>query len=87
LPFPNLTPQRLFNFWHMQLVLLGVAVAVWGMFWLLLWKADPTTVFLFTFIIGNCTSLVVFLADPHITKQEFQANDSLAGIRRSTYSA
>ncbi len=35
-PFPELTPLPVFNFWKMQLVLLGVAVALWGMFWLLL---------------------------------------------------
>ncbi len=69
-PFPKLTPLPVFNFWQMQLVLLGVAVALWGMFWLLQGITNPTPVFLFTFIIGNCTSLAVLLATPLITEQK-----------------
>lgn len=70
-PFTKLRPLLAFNFWQVQLVLLGVAVAVWGILWLLLGEANPTQGFLSTFIIGNCASLSVFLATPIITKQKF----------------
>ena len=69
-PFPKLTPQVAYGFWQVQLLLLSVAVAIWGIFWLLLGIADPTEEFLFTFIIGNCASLSVFLATPILTKQK-----------------
>jgi len=67
-PFPKLTPLPVFDFWKMQLVLLGVAVALWGMFWLLQGNVNPIPVFLSTFIIGNCASLAVVLATPIITE-------------------
>jgi hypothetical protein len=66
--FPKPKPLPVFNFWQMQLVLLGVALAVWGMFWLLRGNANPIPVFLFAFIIGNCASLTVVLATPIITE-------------------
>jgi sigma-B regulation protein RsbU (phosphoserine phosphatase) len=69
-PFPKLRPLLAFNFWQVQLVLLGVAVAVWGIVWLLLGDANPTQDFLSTFIIGNCAALSVFLATPIVTKQK-----------------
>jgi hypothetical protein len=53
-----------------QLVLLGVAVAIWGIVWLLLGDANPAQEFLSTFIIGNCAALSVFLATPIVTKQK-----------------
>jgi sigma-B regulation protein RsbU (phosphoserine phosphatase) len=67
-PFPKLKPLPAFDFWRMQLVLLGVAVAVWGMFWLLRGDVNPVPVFLFAFIVGNCASLSVNLATPIITE-------------------
>jgi len=67
-PFPKLKPLPVFDFWQMQFVLLGVAVAVWGMFWLLRGSANPIPIFLFAFIIGNCASLSVILATPIITE-------------------
>jgi sigma-B regulation protein RsbU (phosphoserine phosphatase) len=66
-PFPKSTPRPVFDFWKMQLVLLGVAGAAWGMFWLLRGNANPTPVLLFTFIVGNCVSLAVVRATPIIT--------------------
>ena len=45
-PFPKLKPLPVFDFWQTQLVLLGVAVAVCGMFWLLRGNANPIPVFL-----------------------------------------
>jgi sigma-B regulation protein RsbU (phosphoserine phosphatase) len=67
-PFPKLRPLPVFDFWQTQLVLLGAAVAVWGMFWLLRGNANPIPVFIFAFIIGNCASLSVVLATPIITE-------------------
>jgi len=67
-PFPKLKPQPVFDYWQLQLVLLGVAVAIWGMFWLMQGSANPIPVFLSTFIIGNCVSLPVVLATPIITE-------------------
>ncbi len=67
-PFPKLTPLPVFDFWRMQLVLLYVAVALWGMLWLLQGITNPIPVFLFSFIIGNCTSLAVLLATPIIAE-------------------
>ena len=66
-PFPKLTPVM--GFWQLQLFLLGVALAVSGMYWLLLGNTNPTSQFLFTFIIGNLTWLVVTLSAPVLLKQ------------------
>ena len=60
-----------FNFWQTQLLLLGVAITTSGLYWLLQGNTNPTPQFLFTFIIGNCTALAVFLAAPVFTKQKF----------------
>ena len=68
-PFPKLRSLLAFNFWQVHLVLLGVAVAVWGIVWLLLGHANPTQEFLSTFIIGNCAAPSVFLAPPIVTNQ------------------
>jgi len=61
-PFPKLTP--LMGFWQLQLFLLGVALAISGMYWLLRGNTNPTQLFLFTFIIGNLTWLAVTLSAP-----------------------
>jgi sigma-B regulation protein RsbU (phosphoserine phosphatase) len=66
--FPKLKPQPVFDYWQLQLVLLGVAVAIWGLFWLLQGSANPIPIVLSTFIIGNCVSLPVVLATPVITE-------------------
>jgi sigma-B regulation protein RsbU (phosphoserine phosphatase) len=52
------------SFWRLQALLVGVAVAVSGIFWLLLGNTNPTTQVLSTFIIGNCNWLAVLLAAP-----------------------
>ena len=67
-PFPKLTP--LMGFWQLQLFLLGVALAISGMFWLLQGNTNPTPQFLFTFIIGNFTWLAVTLSAPVLLKQK-----------------
>jgi sigma-B regulation protein RsbU (phosphoserine phosphatase) len=65
---PKLTP--LMGFWQLQLFLLGVALAISGMFWLLLGNTNPTPQFLFAFIIGNCTWLAVTVSAPLLLKQQ-----------------
>ncbi len=65
---PKLTP--LMGFWELQLFLLGVALAISGMFWLLLGNTNPTPQFLFAFIIGNCTWLAVTVSAPLLLKQQ-----------------
>jgi hypothetical protein len=52
------------KFWRLQILLVGVAVAASGFFWLLQGIANPTPQVLFTFIIGNCNWLAVLLAAP-----------------------
>ncbi|MGA2594435.1 MAG: hypothetical protein ABSH32_31430, partial [Bryobacteraceae bacterium] len=61
-PFPKLMP--LLGFWRLQLFLLGIALAVSGIYWLLQGITNPTPQLLFTFIIGNCTWLAVTLSAP-----------------------
>lgn len=58
------------GFWELQLFLLGVALAISGMFWLLLGNTNPTPQFLFAFIIGNCTWLAVTVSAPLLLKQQ-----------------
>ena len=65
---PKLTP--LMGFWQLQLFLLGVALAISGMFWLLLGNTNPTPQFLFAFIIGNCTWLAVTVSAPVLLKRQ-----------------
>lgn len=69
-PFPKLTPLLGFSFWQLQLVLLGIAIAASGLFWLLQGNTNPTPQFLFTFIIGNCVTLAVALAGPVFRNQK-----------------
>lgn len=59
------------NFWQMQLVLLAIAVAVSGLFWLMRGYAHLPANLLFTFIIGNCTTLAITLATPFFGKRPF----------------
>jgi sigma-B regulation protein RsbU (phosphoserine phosphatase) len=59
------------DIWRLQLSLLGIALAVSGLFWLLQGITNPTAPFLFTFIIGNCTTLAVVLAAPLFTERKF----------------
>ena len=68
-PFPKLMP--LLGFWRLQLFLLGIALAVSGIYWLLQGITNPTPQLLFTFIIGNCTWLAVTLSAPLLIKQQF----------------
>jgi sigma-B regulation protein RsbU (phosphoserine phosphatase) len=67
-PFSTLTP--LLGFWQLQLLLLGIAFATSGMYWLLQGNTNPTPQFLFTFIMGNCTWLAVTISAPVLRKQQ-----------------
>jgi sigma-B regulation protein RsbU (phosphoserine phosphatase) len=69
-PFPKLSPQLGLDFWQIQLILLGIAVALSGLYWLLQGNIDPIPQFLATFIIGNCNWLAVVLAVPIFTRQK-----------------
>ena len=68
-PLPKLTPAGGLSFWQLQILLVGVAVAVSGIFWLLKGITNPTPQILFTFIIGNCNWLAVLVAAP-LVKQK-----------------
>ena len=74
-PFEKPTPAGGISFWHLQLVLLGVAVAILGLLWLLTNPAKQVLFTfiiancIFTFIIGNCTWLAVLLAAPVIRQK------------------
>ncbi len=69
-PLPKLSPQLGLNFWQIQLLLLGIAGAVSGLYWLLQGTANPGTQLLSTFIIGNCNWLALVLATPIFTRQK-----------------
>jgi len=68
-PFPKLTPASGLSFWQLQMLLVGCAVAVAGIFWLLQRITNPIPLVLFTFIIGNCTWLAMLLAAPVIKQK------------------
>jgi hypothetical protein len=68
-PFAKLT--LLLGFWRMQLMLLCIALAVSGIYWLLQVNTNPISEVLFTFIIGNCTWLAVTLSAPLLIEQQF----------------
>jgi hypothetical protein len=70
-PYADLELLLGIGFWQLQLVLLGIAVAVSGLFWLLQGNGNPTVQFLYTFIIGNCTTLAVVLAAPLFVNRRF----------------
>jgi len=63
-PFPKLMSVGGLSFWRLQLLLLGVAAAVSGLFWLLQGTTHPAMQLLSTFIIGNCNWLAVLLVAP-----------------------
>jgi sigma-B regulation protein RsbU (phosphoserine phosphatase) len=67
---PKLSPQLGLNFWQIQLVLLGIAAALSGVYWLLQGNTNPTPQILSTFIIGNCNWLALVLAIPNLTTQK-----------------
>jgi len=68
-PFPKLTSASGLSFSQLQMLLVGCAVAVSGIFWLLRGITQTITTVLFTFIIGNCTWLAVLLAAPVIKQK------------------
>ncbi len=70
-PFSKLRLPLGISFWRMQLVFLAIAVAVSGLFWLTVGTAHPLANFLFTFIIGNCTTLALTLTAPLFGKRQF----------------
>ncbi len=70
-PFKTLKVLLGIDFWRLQLALLGIAVAVTGLFWLLQGIRNPAPQFLFTFIIGNCTTLAVVVAVPLFGNRKF----------------
>ncbi|MGA7413929.1 MAG: hypothetical protein WBW33_25860, partial [Bryobacteraceae bacterium] len=70
-PFSQLRPLLGISFWRLQLVFLAIAVAVSGLFWVILGTAHPIANLLFTFIIGNCTTLVMIIAAPFFGKRPF----------------
>ena len=69
-PLAELNSLVGFGVWQFQLMLLGIAVAVSGLFWLLQGTLNPTGVFLFTFIIGNSITLAVSVAAPLLVNRK-----------------
>jgi sigma-B regulation protein RsbU (phosphoserine phosphatase) len=67
---PKLSPQLGLTFWQIQLLLLGIAAAVLGLYWLLQGSFSLTSQVLSTLIIGNCNWLAVVLATPVFAKQK-----------------
>ena len=67
----RLRPLLGISFWRMQLVFLAITVAVSGVFWVISGSTHPLATFLFTFIIGNCTTLVINFAAPLFGKRPF----------------
>src|SRR5271165_4311193 len=63
-PLQELRARFGVGFWQLQLALLGLAIAMWGLYWLLQGVTNPTPQFLFTFIIGNCTILTMVQTVP-----------------------
>ncbi len=68
-PFPKLTPASGLSIWQLQILLVGCAAAVAGIFWLLQGLTNPIKPVLFTFILGNCTWLAVLFAAPFIKQK------------------
>jgi len=62
--FSQFRPLLGISLWRMQLVFLAVTVAVSGLFWVISGTAHPIAILLFTFIIGNCTTVAMILAAP-----------------------
>jgi len=69
-PFSKLTSVGGLTFWRLQILLVAVAAAVAGLFWLLQGTTNPALQILSTFIIGNCNWLAVLLAAP-LLRQKF----------------
>jgi sigma-B regulation protein RsbU (phosphoserine phosphatase) len=59
------------GFWQFQGLLLGIAVALTGLFWLIIGFVNPTAQFLFTFVIGNCVTLALAYATPVFANKKF----------------
>ncbi len=68
---PKATPLLGLSFGQLQLLLLGVAVALSVLYWLLQGNLNPAPQFLSTFIIGNCNWLAIVLTAPFFTRQRF----------------
>ena len=69
-PFPKLSPLLGLNFWQIQLLLLGIGVAISGLYWLLQGNANPIAQTLFALIIGNCNWIAVVLATGVLSKRK-----------------
>jgi sigma-B regulation protein RsbU (phosphoserine phosphatase) len=69
-PLSNLSPQLGLTFWQIQMLLLGISVAVSGLYWLLQGTVNPASQLVSTFIIGNCNWLAAVLATPLFAKQK-----------------
>jgi sigma-B regulation protein RsbU (phosphoserine phosphatase) len=63
-----------FSFGRFQLVLLAVALAVSGLYWLILGSAEPVESLVFTFIVGNCAAITVRIASPVYVNRVFPAD-------------
>lgn len=63
-----------FSFGRFQLVLLAIALAVSGMYWLILGSAEPVESLIFTFIVGNCTAVIARIASPAYARRSFPAD-------------
>lgn len=70
-PFSQLRPLLGISFWRLQLVFFAIALAVSGLFWVIQGTLHPLANFLFTFIIGNCTTVAVILTLPLFGKRPF----------------
>jgi phosphoserine phosphatase RsbU/P len=70
-PITNLKLSVGMGFWQVQLLLVGIAVAVIGLFSLLQVNTSPAKQFLFTFIIGNCATFTLVLAAPLFSNRKF----------------
>jgi sigma-B regulation protein RsbU (phosphoserine phosphatase) len=60
-----------FSFGRFQLVLLAVALAVSGMYWLIIGSAEPVESLIFTLIVGNCTAIAARIASPVYAHRSF----------------
>jgi len=69
-PTRSLSPILGLNFWRIQLLLLGIAAVVSGLYWLLQGNVNPTPQVLSTLIIGNCNWLAAVLAVRVFAKQK-----------------
>jgi sigma-B regulation protein RsbU (phosphoserine phosphatase) len=63
-----------FSFGRFQLVLLAAALAVSGMYWLILGSAEPVESVIFALIVGNCTAVAARIASPVYAHRSFPAD-------------